>query len=749
MASLYHSLFTEKGLELLRTAIQSGTKLGITHMSFGDGNGALPVPDAKFTQMVKEVYRVQLNRLAPSKENANWLEADGVIPSAIGGFNIREVGLWAGNVMVAYANYPPTYKPTGDQGTAQIKTIRIVLQIDNTANFELKIDASVVMATIQSVEDAKQELIQYVDNTKLASLKGVGATYDPTKNDQEYFDKGLEDNNFLILEDGTTRIDTFINPSKHLIGFGKVNVNVDPNKNAVCVQLRSNSITENMNFNSINNNKEWQRAEIGSNTISRKNSFSGFQHQSSAPNAWGLFVNNASNILIDNNSFSNNSQSDIALVDNVRDVTIINALNEIDGGVTLNVEPNARNGTKGLNVIGGLFKTVYLLENDVQAVASDALLFSGARIKNLCYDGSGASFISCSIDKIFNQPDNLNRIYAGQLRIDNASLSENLIEDPYLVDISLYETDYYWKMYEASSNQLYKKIVGNTDDGVFVRINDELNCTGNVSTRDGIDIDENATYVLCGRIRTINADSLNVFILSVAWFDANDSEILSQNIVSNRTISGTDVGWKNDVSILIPPKNAKKVRVYIGASTNSKVKTDISFIGLYKLSLNTGNSNFNNIISNIAKPHFNRRYKRNKLPISPNTWDKNVNFIKGDIIYKDSSNISLGEEYEWLCVESGIWNVQNPKFINLSKSNLSAVVEYDFGTISANSKKSVDISLNGIKFDSMIAISFDKLLNGCKLSTEIKELNKVTVYIENQNTTEKTIEKGNITIKTI
>lgn len=164
MAALYHSLFTEKGLELLRESIQNGTKLGITHMSFGDGGGLLPVPNASYTQMVNEVYRVQLNRLAPSNKNPNWLEADGVIPSAVGGFNIREVGLWAGNVMVAYANYPPTYKPTGDQGTAQIKTIRIVLQIDNTANFELKIDASIVMATIQSVEDAKLEVYQNVIN---------------------------------------------------------------------------------------------------------------------------------------------------------------------------------------------------------------------------------------------------------------------------------------------------------------------------------------------------------------------------------------------------------------------------------------------------------------------------------------------------------------------------------------------------------------------------------------------------------
>lgn len=78
-------------------------------------------------------------------------------------FNIREVGLWAGNVMVAYANYPPTYKPSGDQGTAQIKTIRIVLQIDNTANFELKIDASIVMATVQFVDNKFNQTVTTID----------------------------------------------------------------------------------------------------------------------------------------------------------------------------------------------------------------------------------------------------------------------------------------------------------------------------------------------------------------------------------------------------------------------------------------------------------------------------------------------------------------------------------------------------------------------------------------------------------
>ena len=173
MAAQYHSLFTTQGLALLREAIQTGAKLGITHMAYGDGNGIVPTPNADFTKLVREVYRAPLNRLAPSKDNQNWLEADGVIPSAVGGFNIREVGLYAGNVLVAYANYPSTYKPSADQGTAQIKTIRIVLQIDNTANFELKIDASVVMATIQSVEEAKEEAKDFSDRTKVQRVDSI------------------------------------------------------------------------------------------------------------------------------------------------------------------------------------------------------------------------------------------------------------------------------------------------------------------------------------------------------------------------------------------------------------------------------------------------------------------------------------------------------------------------------------------------------------------------------------------------
>lgn len=171
---VYYSVFTKKGLELLTEAIRNGTKLGITSMAFGDGGGSLPVPNENFTSMVREVHRTQLNSLAPDPNNANWLRADAIIASATGGFNIRELGLYAGNILVAYSNYPPTYKPNPSDGTARIMSFRMILQIDNTANFDLVIDPDVVLATIQSVNDIKKELL--LDN--MSNNRGTTSLFD-------------------------------------------------------------------------------------------------------------------------------------------------------------------------------------------------------------------------------------------------------------------------------------------------------------------------------------------------------------------------------------------------------------------------------------------------------------------------------------------------------------------------------------------------------------------------------------------
>ncbi|MDQ8998153.1 phage tail-collar fiber domain-containing protein [Acinetobacter baumannii] len=200
---LYYSVFTEQGLALLRQAIQNGTKLGITDMSFGDGGGSLPVPNSSFTHLVNEVYKTQLNSLAPDPNNSNWLRAESIISSAVGGFNIRELGLWAGNVLVAYSNYPPTYKPNPSDGTARIMTFRMVIQIDNTANFELVIDPDIVLATVSQVNNFKAEIL---DNT-VPMVK----TYDPVLGSPVRFKLNPIKASFLYGLNDPTHLDDNLN----------------------------------------------------------------------------------------------------------------------------------------------------------------------------------------------------------------------------------------------------------------------------------------------------------------------------------------------------------------------------------------------------------------------------------------------------------------------------------------------------------------------------------------------------------
>lgn len=735
----YYTKITKAGLAAITAAMNNNSKVPITYMAFGDGNGYIPEPDENATSLVNEVYRVGVNKVEVHNKNPNWLVCEAIIPSAVGGFNIREVALYdsTGNTMLAIASYPPTYKPTVEEGAAKIQTIRIVIQVDNSGNFELLIDPDVVLATAEMVK-----------KSKVPSLKGYDAKYQIGVDDQPSLERALANNDYIFIENGETEIGTFRNTGKHIFGLGRPKVYVNPEITEVAVQLRANSITENIDFHSLSENKEWQRIELGSNSNIRNCGIFDFRHQSSLPNSWGIFLNNVENVSIELCRFGNNSQSDIALVDNVRDVTITNPVNVEQDGVNLNIEPNDTLGTLGLNVLGGKFRLVSLLENNLQAYASNGLFFSSARIKEILYDGSGVSFINCIIEKIKNSPDNLGRIYAGQLRIDNASLSDNLIIDPYCVDVSLNDTSYQWKMYESSSNQLFKKIIGGKDDGVFIRINDDLNCTGNLNLRNKIEIDPLSTYVLSARLRAINtAGYLNVQMLSVSWYDQNDN-LLNENIIAtNRTTSDLNIGWRNDVAILTPPPLAKKMSLSISASQSNKVKTDISYIGLYKLTLNTGNGNFNDTISKISQPIFERRYKRSSLPISSVTWDKNVAYIAGDIIYKEINEQSSGA-YEWICTESAIWNIQNPKFKVLKKIDQTESITHDFGSIPAGGNSStLSLDFPGINFSSLIAVSFSKNLMGCEIKYSIPAENKVDIIIINPTASAIELGSGNILVK--
>lgn len=162
----YYTKLTLSGLNAITSALNSDSKVPISFMAFGDGLGSVPEPNEHATSLVNEVYRVGINKVEVHDKNKNWLVCEAIIPSAVGGFNIREVALYdnTGNTMLAIANYPPTYKPSLDEGAAKIQTIRIIIQVDNSGVFELIIDPDIVLATTQSVNQAKEDAIAHSDN---------------------------------------------------------------------------------------------------------------------------------------------------------------------------------------------------------------------------------------------------------------------------------------------------------------------------------------------------------------------------------------------------------------------------------------------------------------------------------------------------------------------------------------------------------------------------------------------------------
>lgn len=63
------------------------------------------------------------------------------------------IGDGGGN-LIAYGNYPKTYKPQLSEGSSRTQTIRFVMEVTDTSAVTLRIDPSVVMASRKYVDDS-------------------------------------------------------------------------------------------------------------------------------------------------------------------------------------------------------------------------------------------------------------------------------------------------------------------------------------------------------------------------------------------------------------------------------------------------------------------------------------------------------------------------------------------------------------------------------------------------------------------
>ena len=148
MAKQYYSVLTDYGTQVIAGAIASKQPLQITQMAVGDGEGRTPTPDSRKTGLVREMHRADISAISVDPRNDKQIIFELTIPENVGGFWIREMGIFDNqNRLVAYANCPDSFKPELTSGSGKVQVVRMILLVSSSDAITLKVDDSVIFVT--------------------------------------------------------------------------------------------------------------------------------------------------------------------------------------------------------------------------------------------------------------------------------------------------------------------------------------------------------------------------------------------------------------------------------------------------------------------------------------------------------------------------------------------------------------------------------------------------------------------------
>ncbi|EDA9383775.1 hypothetical protein A4W39_09300 [Salmonella enterica subsp. enterica serovar Braenderup] len=155
----FKTIITDYGKQRLIAAMSpGGTKLTLTQMAVGDGGGNPTNPDTTSTALVNEVWRAAVNSVTVDKKHPNIIIVELLIPAEVGGFWVREAGIYDEfNKLVAICSLPASEKPLLEQGSGRAQTVRMTLIVSDTSFVNITIDSTTIMATNEYVDNSLEE----------------------------------------------------------------------------------------------------------------------------------------------------------------------------------------------------------------------------------------------------------------------------------------------------------------------------------------------------------------------------------------------------------------------------------------------------------------------------------------------------------------------------------------------------------------------------------------------------------------
>lgn len=152
MASQYFAILTDYGTRAIAHALSQGQPLQLTQFAVGDGNGQAVTPTASAIALVHQTHIAPVSAVSLDPRNNKQVIVELTIPENIGGFYIREMGVFdAQNKLIAYANCPESFKPAENSGSGKVQVLRMILKVESSSAVTLSIDNSVIFVTRQQM----------------------------------------------------------------------------------------------------------------------------------------------------------------------------------------------------------------------------------------------------------------------------------------------------------------------------------------------------------------------------------------------------------------------------------------------------------------------------------------------------------------------------------------------------------------------------------------------------------------------
>lgn len=444
--------------------------------------------------------------------------------------------------------------------------------------------------------------------------------------------------------------------------------------NNVLAGSKSNSTISGLKIHSLEESLEWNRFDISSqdHIIIRNCEFTGFRHISNAPNAWGIYLDKAKQVLIENCQFNDNSQSDIAIVEGCEDIQI-NGCFGINDTFYINFEPNNyTDKIKRVSINNCVLSELAFRNYSLNNQDFEQITVTSSVIDYLDYYGADLNFISSKINHVNqsllgSKPTDTSAISSGGvLKLNGAlNLSSNLVVDPTM--------DSYATVTGSNANWTFVQGTLNATTGT-TRYEDQFGSL----TRIGTKTTDKAQLLFTPKLLLESADN-NVancyqvaagdqFLATLAgwahydttasWISLNASAAFyddSGNFISEVHLSlcksqaGTDTPYNRYSAFITVPDNVTGMRLKVGECT---VATSVStlYFGAFSLQriLTTTNANNGDINLYPLPVGSRRRFRSATIPSSAYGW---CHYQEGDICYK--SIPTKGQPYGWICVNQG------------------------------------------------------------------------------------------------